>query len=708
MRERIVVLIPLLVATISGACLAQSTPFMTDSEIQSLVNEISGDRAFEHIRWLSHWHRDSGTDGYFESARYVMRAAEQAGLEDVRFVEQPLSGPNYNVRAAELWLVEPVRVKLADAGDHALFLSDKSRDADLTAELVWVGQGSEAEIDAAGVEGKIVLTSADPNNVVKYAVWAKGALGVIAYPTSEGKSPVDHPDQVAWTRIPAEVPDRASPTFAFALPPRRGEQLREVLQTKGMQDIFATGSRTPGGRAVVHAFVDTDFSDEDPGKTGFVEGWIRGTAIHDQQIVLTAHLQEEQGSANDDGSGCANLLEIARTLTTLIQQGHLEAPSRDIRFWWTDEIDSEYLYFRDNPDDIANMLVNVNQDMVGANQSLASRVQHLILAPHSRTSFLDAVFESIGTYVIETNNGFLAASRQNGLPRPHTRPIYAARGSRDGYNAAFVPYFDSSDHKTFVEGVIGVPAVGMINWDDPFIHSSDDDLDKIDQTQLERNAFIVAALAHVIATAGESDVSSLAAATFSQGRRRLADDQRVAMQQVSAPPGSLQAAWRDAQMLIEKGLQREVRALESVRVFIRGASQEASVLDKMIVAQQEHADRLMSEITDYFQALHGVAPRIELTEQERRLGARIPGNTPDLDDYFTRRKSVTRPPGLHALMADEAYNFVDGHRSYLDIFRAVRAEALVGGSWYYGDVSLDDVTDLLDLAVEAGVLELQE
>ena len=36
-----------------------------------------------------------------------------------------------------------------------------------------------------------------------------------------------------------------------------------------------------------------------------VEGWIRGTEIHDQQIVLTAHIQEEMTSANDDGSGCA-------------------------------------------------------------------------------------------------------------------------------------------------------------------------------------------------------------------------------------------------------------------------------------------------------------------------------------------------------------------------------------------------------------------
>jgi hypothetical protein len=37
----------------------------------------------------------------------------------------------------------------------------------------------------------------------------------------------------------------------------------------------------------------------------------------------------------------------------------------------------------------------------------------------------------------------------------------------------------------------------------------------------------------------------------------------------------------------------------------------------------------------------------------------------------------------------------------------VRAEALAAGSWYYGTVSLDDVSALLDAAVQARVLTLR-
>ena len=371
--RRLLISVASLFLTAPAALAAQSTPFLTDREIQLLATEISGDRAFEHARWLSHWHRDSGMEGYFKAAEYVMQAARDAGLADVTFVEQVAEAPNYTARAAELWLVEPIEIKLADIGVHAVHLADGSHDADVTAEVVWIGDASPAALASVDVAGKIVLTTAQPPVALANAVYAKGALGIISYTTSEGRSPLDFPDQVAWTRIPVTPPEGKQGSFAFVLPPRRGEMLRQLLATSGTQDIFATGKRTPGGRAVVHARVDTEIG-QTPGRTGFVEAWIRGTTYPNQQIVLTAHLQEEQGSANDDGSGVASILEIGRTLTRLISSGKLPPPKRDIRFWWTDEIYSEYRWFRDHPEETKRILANVHQDMVGANQAMGSRV----------------------------------------------------------------------------------------------------------------------------------------------------------------------------------------------------------------------------------------------------------------------------------------------------------------------------------------------
>lgn len=696
--------IALLVFIFSGvAATAQSTPFLSDDEIRRLTNEISGDRAFEHIRVLTRWHRDSGMDGYFKAADYIVAQAKAAGLEDVRFIEQPLNGRNYTAVSAELWMVEPVERKLADIGDHALYLSDGSHDADATAEVVWVGGPDADEIDVAG---KIVLTDGAPGDAVREYVWGKGAIGVIAYPTSEGKSPYDYPDQIAWTRISPNTPEGKADTFAFALPPRKGDALRRILQSDAMQDFFATGKRTRGGRIVVHAKVDTEFGSEEPGRTGFVEGWIRGTTYHDQQIVLTAHLQEEQGSANDDGSGSANLLEIGRTFHKLIAEGKIPRPRRDIRFWWTDEIYSEYRYFSDHPEVVDDFLADLHEDMVGADQKRGSRVQHLILAPQSRTSYLDSLFLSVGKYLIHTNNSYLPAGRMGGLPRPHSRAIYSTRGSRDGYHAEFVPHFSSSDHMTFLDAGVEVPAVALINWDDDFIHSSDDDLDLIDQTQLQRNAFYISAMAYALAFAKASDVPAFAAATYADGTTRLGDDLRVALDILSRDGGL--ESWKDARMLIEQGTQREERAIQSVTALSEENPEALRLVRDMRQRVEADGQSLMEDLESFYQGRFGsLPPALELTQAEQDAASRVPVNHADLGEYFQRRQQARARTDLHGLMTAEVQRFVDGHRSCYDIYKAVRAEALSNGSWYNGTVSLEDVVAVLESMQKAGAVELK-
>ncbi|KAA3612300.1 MAG: hypothetical protein DWQ05_20085 [Calditrichaeota bacterium] len=702
---RLIFTIFALLILLAQPVLSQSTPFLNDAEIRNLTNEISGDRSFEHIRWLSHWHRNSGMRGYFEAADYIVKAAKEAGLQDVQFIEQPRTGVNYTANSAELWMIEPVELKLADIGDHALYLSDNSRDTDVTAELVWIADGSDEALEDLDVAGKIVLIQGSPWPAVQRAVWEKGALGVVSYATSEGRSMLDFPDQIAWTRIPNSDDSTKKATFAFNLPPRKGEKLRKILQSDSGQDYFATGKKTPGGRIILKAKVDVDVSSK-PGHTGFVEGWIRGSTFHDQQIVLTAHLQEEQGSANDDGSGCGNLLEIARVFNKLIAEGKMEPPKRDIRFWWTDEIYSEYRYFRDNPEEPKKFLANLHQDMTGARQSLGSRVQHLIFAPLSITSYLDALFENIGTYVIQTNNAFLSASRSGPLPRPHTRPIYSTRGTREGFTAAFVPYFGASDYMCFIEGIIGVPAIGMINWDDYYIHSSDDDLDKIDQTQLARNSFIVAAMAQYLGAVEAADVPLLASETYLRGQRSLNRDLRAAMHSIQKSPDSQN--WKDAMALIEQGILREKRAIKSIEVFANENDSAKKTLQVFLAQTSELGDNLYADLHAHYKSLYGKKPpKLVYSMEEKAAMKKIPANNGSLDDYFTNRRKVRFRSDLHGIMRAEVYNFVDGKRSYYDIYKAVRAEAMTFGKWYYGTVSLDEVTGLLDAAVAAGTLKLR-
>jgi hypothetical protein len=518
---------------------------------------------------------------------------------------------------------------------------------------------------------------------------------------------MDDPDQIAWSGISSVPPEGKKGTFAFILSPRKGETLKKILQTTRKQDYFGTGKTTEGGKIVLRAKVDTEFGTA-PGRTGFVEAWIKGTTYHDQQIIITAHLQEEKWSANDDGSGCANILEIGRAYMKLIREGKIPRPLRDIRFWWTDEISSEYKYFSDFPEEPKKFLANLHQDMVGANQAMGSRVQQMIMAPHSISSYLDAIFESVGTFLVQTNNGYLPASRGGGYPRPFTRPLLATRGTRDGYNARFVPYFNSSDHMCFIEGAIGVPAVATINWDDPYIHSSDDDLWQIDQTQLLRNQFLMGAVGIVLAYAEPEDVPLFLAETYAQGQRRLATDLAAAAGELNSNRGDPARAWADASLLIEQGIERERRALRSVGVFTDDKPEMTRLIDEFISRLTAHEAALRADISSMYRGVHGADPaEVPPDSLTTACMAKIPVNVSPLKTYFEKRRDTRFRGNLHGLMRAEIYNFVDGENTFYDIFKAVRAEQLAAGSWYYGTVTLTDVAGLLDAAVGSGTLTLK-
>jgi hypothetical protein len=346
--------------------------------------------------------------------------------------------------------------------------------------------------------------------------------------------------------------------------------------------------------------------------------------------------------------------------------------------------------------------------MTGANQAMGSRVQHLIFAPHSRTSYLDALFESVGTYLIHTNNPYLAASRQGGLPRPFTRPLYSTRGTRQGYNARFVPYFGSSDHMVFVEGALGIPAVALINWDDPYIHSSDDDLFQVDQTQLRRNNFLIGSIAYFLANADDTRVPLLVAEVYAQGRKRQANDLQVALEVLRDSASEPDHGWKRASAIVEQGQLREARALESIRSFV-GVNQDAARLVNESVGAVANESATV-ELADFYRRLYRAAPpKIVLTEAELAASRKVPSNVASLDEYFTNRGKVSFAAGgrMHGLMRSEVWNFVDGRRSFYDIYKAVYAEAAAGGGWYYGTVTLEDVTRLLDAAVEAKALTLK-
>ena len=62
-----------------------------------------------------------------------------------------------------------------------------------------------------------------------------------------------------------------------------------------------------------------------------------------------------------------------------------------------------------------------------------------------------------------------------------------------------------------------------------------------------------------------------------------------------------------------------------------------------------------------------------MNEQEQEADKKIPKNNPSLDAYFEKRTSSVDGINIHSTMKMEVFNFVDGKRSYYDIYKAVLA-----------------------------------
>jgi hypothetical protein len=682
-----------------GDARAQESPFLPDKLAGHLVNEISGDRAFNYVRLLTPYHRIMGSPAFVEAANLLAGLAGKFGLENIQVVRQKFEGGlSWNPRSATLWLVEPEETKLADFEDVTVSLAVFSRSAHVAAELVDAGRAAGPD-DFRGLDvaGKIVLTTSGPGLAVRTAVWERGALGVVSCGGIHPDSPYDTPDQIAYIKVPASVPAGKTAPWAFNISAREYGRLRDLIRE----------CKAKGVAVKVRADIDTQILE--PTEQAYLWAEMKGSEIHDQDVVLTAHLDEESTSANDNGSGCGAILEIGRAINALVRDGKIARPKRDIIFWWPNEHTSEYQYFREHPETPKTMLASINLDMVGAKQSLGSRVQHLIRTPYSMPSYLNDVTESILDYVILANSEFRSAE-EAGARLPFPKPILAFLGSRERFNAMAVPQSSGSDHEVFLEGVIGVPAVSLINDPDPYFHSSDDDLWNIDRTQIKRNAFITAAATLFLANAGDADVPLLAEVVYSRGLARLGRDLDAALARIrEKKAGDYVKSYVEAGNLIEQAGARERKAVESVLVFARPGGPNAAYASRLAAKIGASAAGLIRELEACYLRASGEKRllAISLSETERAMASRVPMNAGSLDEYFEKRGWVVGYPGLHSIMAKECFSFVDGKRSYLDIYRAVQAEALSAGAYHYGTVTPEAVRGILDEAVKKGVLRIK-
>jgi aminopeptidase YwaD len=487
-----------------------STPrtLLPERIIDEFIGEASGERAMNHIIEMAAYIHDrpaSEYSGYFYETQYVLDKIKEYGLEGAVVNTYP-GGKTWDGIKATLWEVSPGRSKLADYGDLPAVLASGSNNADITAELVWVGDGRQADIEKAGVEGKIVVTSGSIAMVHSLAI-AKGALGVISF---NSPRPIEAPLAIPISGIGGRRGGDSNAKFGFFLSPRDGELLRTRLTT--------------GEKITVHAVVEVQNLDYDMEVPSCI---IKGTDPDAGEVIFSSHLFEGyvKMGANDDLSGCAAILEIARMFNTMINEGRIERPKRTIRFIWAPEFSGTGPWVTENKEIMKKTLCDINLDMVGLWMKKSNSFLCMHRTTYGNPHYINDVMESYYNFVGLGNRAGLAVSGREGF----LKRIVAPTGSDDPFYYAIDDHYGASDHEVFNDWGVQVPGIMMITWPDLYYHTSQDIADKCDATQLKRVCFIGAAAAYTIANAGESTALKIAGEVTGNGSGRIGKQLQRAM-----------------------------------------------------------------------------------------------------------------------------------------------------------------------------------
>ncbi|PYP82138.1 MAG: hypothetical protein DMF61_27170 [Blastocatellia bacterium AA13] len=690
------------------------TALLSDKEIKALADEISGVIAKDTVTELARSHRVQASSGFARAAGYIASRAREYGLQNVQIEHFPADGqktyytlkstPGWEVERAELWETSPNKAKVADYDEMRVALADYSQSADVVGQLIDVGAGaSPFDYEGKEVRGKIVLAGGSVAAVHKLACDERGAAGVLSSMQNQVTAwSGDYVDNVRWGHL---SPYNSSNKFAFMISLRQAREFRERLAA--------------GQKITLHALVKAEMK---PSNYDVVTAVIPGSDLAGEEIVFSCHLCHQKPGANDNASGAAAILEIARTLMTLINRGDIEKPRRTIRFIWPPEIAGTVAYLAFHPDIVSRMKAVIHLDMVGGDHAITKAVLHTTHTPASLPSCVNAVADVFTEYVIE---GSQRAAAGGGFEDALISP----EGSKESFFADMGPYTMGSDHDVYEEGTFRIPAIYLADWPDVFIHTNNDLPSNIDPTKIKRSSFIAAASGYFLARAGSADAARLADLVFARAMSRLP---RINARAANLESRGREGASDEARSLISNSLETDAAALSSVTMLApTDRSLEAKVeglVDQLSGAwllltgqfsQQHKGNRIFFVLEPKEQPKPRDAKSKSRKDKEpapapsspaaRVIPVRKVLGPMDVYyyDYIADRASGEDLKPVEKLNAMphgeiiryEILNLVDGKRSVKDIHDYLTAA--------YGPLPVDDVMDYVRLLVKIGVLGLE-
>jgi hypothetical protein len=288
-----------------------------------------------------------------------------------------------------------------------------------------------------------------------------------------------------------------------------------------------------------------------------------------------------------------------------------------------------------------------------------------------------------------------------------------------------VPYFGASDHAVFLAA--GIPAMQFNQWPDNFYHSSEDRASMADATELKRVAFMGAAAFMYLANAGADEARELAWESAANGEKWIAEVARQSVRLIEVDADRLHERYRAAQNKIIWAFHRARGGVESVLELstdglVAGAVKR--LIGGLEAVRDVQSKKLESLYRDRCQSL-GIKPApIQRSAAQQEYGRLVPRLRYKIFTEEARKRSadvnkfLADGPRLQGLAGGEAVAFIDGRRSILDIYDAVRAEygnVTTSSNEYKfayvvtpetSDIDLEAVANLIRALEKAGLIEI--
>jgi hypothetical protein len=508
----------------------------------------------------------------------------------------------------------------------------------------------------------VILTKGDLDRVRELAVGKHGAVGILFDGMHESPpvyQRIDLPDVLRYTSFWWRPGEKTC--FGFVLSPRVGEELRKLIKSQHREG-------KPPLR--VRAHVVSRLYD---GQVEVVSALIPGET--DEEVVVVAHLCHPQPSANDNASGSAAVLELARTLQHLIGDAKLPRPKRGLRLLWVPEMTGTFAYLATHQDEIPRMVAGINLDMVGESQEACGGVFIIEGTPAAMPSFATDLLERMRE---EWTDG-----AQN----------LAGSASYPLFRHAVTPFSGGSDHYIFSDPTVGVPTPMLIQWPDKFWHTSGDTLDKVDPRMLGVLGALATTYAYFVANAGRREVDWLGSEMLARFRGRSARSVQGALTDALATKNGEELVQATAR-LVKRGEFTAERQREAFRSLLRLAPKERGLVTDL----RSEVDRIMNHDVE--------RARAALLRHAKELGlSEVPPPAHKEPDEWDRQAATLVPgrlfpgpvsPGahMHKLNAAEKEEVRGWQKEHRAIYYGI---ATVANYWVDGKCTVAEIADLVEL-----------